>query len=183
MELTKQVDEILDQVLAIAGKIDPADYGKPTPCAKYAVRDLFDHMIGGASQFAPQLRGDTPGAPPAVDDAGRRAALEDALRELGNAVRSPGAMERTVALPFGEVPGSVLASFLTVDGLTHAWDLSRATGVPFDPPAELAETVLATARQLIAPELRDGDTFAAETPIAADAPAVDRLAAFTGRAV
>jgi uncharacterized protein (TIGR03086 family) len=183
MELTEQIDHILGDLITIAGKIDTADMGKPTPCAKFAVRDVFDHMIGGASQFAPQLRGETPGELPALTDDNRKAEFERAMRELGAAVKAPGAMSRTVVLPFGEVPGEVLAKFLTVDGMTHGWDLTRATGLPYDPPADLAEEVLATAQALIAPEMRDGDTFAAATEVAADAPAVDRLAAFTGRAV
>ena len=183
MDVMQQIDQILPNLTQLARKVGTEDMGRDTPCAKFAVRDLYDHMIGGASQFAPQLRGATPGEPPTLTDAERPAAFERAIEELHDAIKAPGAMERTVNLPFGAVPGSVLAAFLTVDGMCHTWDLSRAMGVDYEPPAELAEAVLATARQLIAPEMRDGDTFAAETPITDDAPAVERLVAFTGRTV
>ena len=52
------------------------------------------------------------------------------------------------------------------DGLVHGWDLSRATGLPYEPPDDLVAEVDAFARQFVQPEMRDGDTFAAETEAA-----------------
>jgi uncharacterized protein (TIGR03086 family) len=185
MDVIEQLDVILPQVEATAGRIPLSDFDNDTPCAAYKVRDLFDHMIGGASQFAPQLRGEEPKAfdPATLADGERHVALKEALHELQAAAKAPGALGRTVRLPFGEVPGEVLARFLTVDGMVHTWDLAAATGQRYDPPASLATDVLATAESLIAPEMRDGDTFAAAVPVGDDAPAVERLAAFTGRDV
>ena len=44
------------------------------------------------------------------------------------AIRSPGALDRTVAAPFGDTPGEAFARFVVLDGLVHGWDLATATG-------------------------------------------------------
>ena len=77
----------------------------------------------------------------------------------------------------------MLARFLTVDGMVHTWDIATATGQAFTPDETLATAVLGTARELIAPGMRDGDTFGSEASVPDTAPAIDRLVAFTGRAV
>jgi hypothetical protein len=43
------------------------------------------------------------------------------------------------------------------------------------------ELASAYARQVLAPEMRDGDTFAAETEAPTDASPLERLVAFSGR--
>ena len=70
---------------------------------------------------------------------------------------------------------------LKFDLLVHAWDLARATGQSFDPPASAVEESMQVARMLISSEMRDGGMFAAEVVPGADASAIDRLAAFSGR--
>lgn len=186
VDVLAQLESILPTVSDVADRVRSDQFDDPTPCASYKVRDLFSHMIAGASQFAPQLRGQTstaPADPASLSDDERPAALRAALRDLLAAAKSPGALGQTVQLPFGAVPGEVLARFLTVDGMVHTWDIATATGQEYDPPEELAASVLATAHDLIAADMRDGDTFAAETPVPGSAPAIVRLAAFTGRAV
>jgi uncharacterized protein (TIGR03086 family) len=77
----------------------------------------------------------------------------------------------------------MFARFVALDGLVHGWDLATATGQAYDPPTELVEEVDGFARQAIADPMRDGDTFAAAVEPPADATAMERLAAFTGRTV
>ena len=62
----------------------------------------------------------------------------------------------------------------------HVGDVAEAIGVDrsMDPP--VAESVLAASQMIISDEMR-GDRFAPAVPIADDAPAHDRLAAFLGR--
>jgi uncharacterized protein (TIGR03086 family) len=85
--------------------------------------------------------------------------------------------------PFGEVPVAAFARYTAFDGLVHGWDLSRATGLPYDPPDDLVAEVEAFARQFVQPAMRDGDTFAAETEPPPDASRLDRLVAFSGRQI
>ncbi len=184
MDLIEQLGIILPAVQERIAQVPVEHLDDPTPCSAFRIRDLLDHIIGGASAFAPQLRGDDPpGEPPPLTDETRLIAAITALDELLAAAKSPGAFERIVRLPFGEVSGEVLARFVTVDGMVHTWDLARATGTPYDPPDELTLSVLASARELIGPELRDGDTFADEVPAPAGASPLIQLVAFTGRVV
>jgi uncharacterized protein (TIGR03086 family) len=65
--------------------------------------------------------------------------------------------------------------------LIHGWDLARATGQPADLPEDLAEGALSMWRTRLADRPREGMPFAAPQPVADDAPAIDRLAAYLGR--
>ena len=183
MDVIEQLDEIISLVNKQAAQVEIGQMGNQTPCKDFAVRDVFDHMLGGAGVVAAQLRGvePTPIDPSTLTDRDRLEAFPPAMIDLLEAAKAPGALERQVTLPFGTVPGEVVARFLTVDGLVHAWDMARATGGTYDPSEETVERTLATAKELIAPEMRDGDTFAAEVTVPDDAPAIDRLVAFTGR--
>lgn len=186
MDVNAQLDRIFPDLLGVIARTKVDQLDDPTPCKDFRVRDLLNHLIGGAGAFAPQLRGDPePGAvdPATVTDEDRAAAAARGVNDLRAACSAAGAAERSVDLPFGTVPGEVLIRFLTVDGMVHTWDLATATGQPYDPPAPLAEAVLVTAQHLIAPGMRDGDTFAEPRPVAADAPALTRLVAFTGRTI
>lgn len=186
VDTQEQLEVILPSLVGIARTITPDQMANPSPCARFDVRGVMNHMIGGARFFAAQLRGEPVPAPPSPDTdltgddpVGTFAA---AMEELLAATRAPGAYERTVVAPFGEVPGAVVAQFLTLDGMVHAYDLATATGQPYAPPDELVAAVLAFAEQAIAPEMRDGDTFAAAVTPPADASGLQRLVAFTGRA-
>lgn len=187
METTEQLEVILPSLVEIAGNVEPDQMGNPSPCRDFDVRGVFNHMIGGARFFAAQFRGEAPPEPPApgTDLTGDDpiATFTAAMDELLAATKAPGALERTVVAPFGSVPGSVVARFLTLDGMVHAYDLASATGQTYAPPEELAAEVLAFAKGAIAPEMRDGDTFAAEVTPPAGASSLVRLVCFTGRTV
>jgi uncharacterized protein (TIGR03086 family) len=103
------------------------------------------------------------------------------MADLLDAMHSPGAGERIIAAPMGEVPGAAFARFVAFDGLVHGWDLATATGQAYAPADDLVEEVAAFAHQALAPEMRDGDVFAAETETPADASPLERLVAFSGR--
>jgi len=180
-----QLDELGPLLGQVAGGIGVDDLDRPTPCDAFPVRGVLGHMIDGATQFAAAFRGESsPDFPAAVaegDDVVARAGA--ALGELMSAIRSPGALDRTVAAPFGEMPGDAFARFVVLDGLVHGWDLATATGQPYKPSDQLVAEVEAFAHQAIAPGMRDGDTFAPATEPPAGATPIQRLAAFTGRTV
>ncbi len=179
MDPRNQLDEILPLLNRLVAQLDDAQLATPTSCSKFAVRDVLEHMVGGATMFAAAFRGQEPVAPP--EGADLVAAFPLALAELQLAVRSPGALERTIVAPFGEVPGETFARFVAMDGLVHGWDIATATGQAYDPPAAVVADVDAFARQAITADLRDGDTFAAATQPPAGASPIEELVAFTGR--
>jgi uncharacterized protein (TIGR03086 family) len=185
MDGTQQLDELMPMLHGLVDRISPEQLDGPTPCVNFTVTGVLEHMIGGAAAFAPMFRGEQQqGSESAPATTGTlqdrwRAAMVDLL----DAVHSEGAAERTIAAPFGEVPGSVFARFVAFDGLVHGWDLATATSQPYSPREQLVREVDAFARQALAPGMRDGDTFAAETEAPADAGVLERLVAFSGRQV
>jgi len=179
-----QLDLLEPLLVGVASGITPDALHAPTPCANFDVHGILGHMIGGATMFAADFRGEPPPPAPDVADGPEVVAqVGAALGELMGAIRSPGALDRTVTAPFGEVPGDVFARFVVLDGLVHGWDLAVATKQAYEPPTELVAAVDAFARQAIADEMRDGDTFAAAVEPSDGATPIERLAAFTGRRV
>ncbi|MCZ7529021.1 MAG: TIGR03086 family metal-binding protein [Acidimicrobiia bacterium] len=120
-------------------------WDNPTPCAKWTVRDLAGHLVGGGTMFAASFRGDTvevdadDETPDLLGD-DPAAALAGMIADFEASAGSPGAMERDVVLPFGTLPAQVALDLVKFDLLIHAWDLARATGQPFDPPAEVVDS-------------------------------------------
>jgi uncharacterized protein (TIGR03086 family) len=159
------------------GGIRADQLDNPTPCAKFTVRGVLEHMIGGATMFTAAFRGAEPSQPDTTDVL---AAFGPALTGLAEAMHAPGALDRTIHSPFGEVPGATFARFVVLDGLVHGWDLAMATGQAYEPPASLVAEAEAFANQAIEP-LRDGDTFGPAVEPPPSASPIQRLAAFTGR--
>jgi uncharacterized protein (TIGR03086 family) len=181
MDPITQLDRIVPLLNGLVGSLDDAQIESPTPCADFNVGQVLDHMIGGATMFAAAFRGTAPASTPPTDDA--VVAFPKVMAELQDAMRSPGALDRTIAAPFGEVPGETFARFVALDGLVHGWDIATATGQAYEPPADVVAEVDAFARQAIGDAMRDGDTFAAAAEAPKGATPVEQLVAFTGRTV
>ena len=92
-------------------------------------------------------------------------------------------MEKTLTLPFGQMPGSAFVGIAATDTFTHGWDLAKATGQDTDLAPALAEQLLNGARQFIQPAFRspEGAVFGPEQPAPAGASNADQLASFLGR--
>ncbi len=177
MDVQSQFDQLGPELAQVVSGISPDQLDSPTPCESFTVRGILEHMVGGATAFAAAFRGGDP-APPASDDV--LEAFGPALSDLVAAITAPGALEGTVTAPFGEVPAETFARFVVLDGLVHGWDLAKATGQPYDPPAPLVAAVEEFAQTAV-PPLRDGHTFADEVQPPPSATPIERLAAFTGR--
>jgi uncharacterized protein (TIGR03086 family) len=92
-------------------------------------------------------------------------------------------LDGTVSAGPTQLPAAVAAGILVLELLLHGWDVAAATGQKLPVSEELAGYVLSLAEQVVTPQLRQGGSFAEAVEVAADAPALDRLAAFTGRSV
>lgn len=177
MDALTQFGHVGPLLAGVVGGITPDQLDLPTPCTEFSVRGVLEHMIGGATVFAAAYRGETAAEPDLSDVL---AGFGPALENLGGAVSGPGALDRTIASPFGDVDGEFFARYIVLDGLVHGWDLATATDQDYDPPDELVAAVDAFARRMLDP-LRDGQTFADAVEPAADASPIERLAAYTGR--
>jgi uncharacterized protein (TIGR03086 family) len=179
MDPLSQLTELGPVLSGVLAGLRPEDLDRPTPCAGFTVRGVLEHMTGGATAFAAAYRGEAAAETDLVDPI---AGVQAALTDLASSISAPGALARTIQAPFGEVDGASFARFVVLDGLVHGWDLATATGQPYDPPDELVGAVAGFAEQALDP-LRDGETFAAAVEPPAGATPIERLAAYTGRAV
>jgi uncharacterized protein (TIGR03086 family) len=184
MEPTEQLAHILPTLSSTVDRIQVAQLSDPTPCTNFTVHDVLNHMIVLGGTFAVMFRGEQPPeiAGPATDSV-PAAEFRRTMDDLLASVRSDGALDRVIAAPIGDLPGSTFARFVAFDGLMHGWDLARATGVTFEVPAEVVAAVDEFAHVALTDDLRDGDTFKDPTTPPADADLIDRLAAFSGRTV
>jgi uncharacterized protein (TIGR03086 family) len=184
MQGNEQLAIIIPKLREIGARIQPSQLDAPTPCKDFTVGGVLRHMTGLASGFAPMFRGEEPPSDnPEPDDTTEIARFDKAMEELLDAVQSPGALDRTIQTPGGEMPGAVFARLVAFDGLVHGWDLATSTGQRWDLDDDLVAEVDGFARQAITDGMRDGDAFAAEQQPADDASPVERLIGFSGRTI
>jgi uncharacterized protein (TIGR03086 family) len=164
--------------------VKPQDLLEPTPCRDWNVRLLLNHIIGGNYTFAEVARGGRADAAGEMDDhtlpdpGSNYIASADAVLA---AWAEPGAMERRVHMPFGDIPAPAAVSIHFLDIVVHGWDLARATGQDTTIEPDLAAEALDISHGLLSAELRETGVFGPEIPISADDPLHDRLVAFMGR--
>src|SRR4051794_17518698 len=189
MDTVATMRQVVDETTKIVDGIQADQLGNTTPCTEWTVRDLLNHITGGATMFAvaaeqgscpDELFGQLVGGDNLGDD--YRGAWKAASQRAVAAFDIPGTMEKMVKLPFGEMPGEVALNIAVFDVTTHATDLSRATGQPA-PPDALLETALGVGQQMISAASRVPGISAAEQSCPAGAVLADRLLAFAGRKV
>jgi uncharacterized protein (TIGR03086 family) len=180
-----QLREASEVFLAVLRGVTPEQMALPTPNDEWDVRALINHVVLGNEWAAENVQ--TGNAPrPSGDALGQRSPLEAysaSAAAMLAAFAEPGALERTVQMPFGEFPAAGLAGFRFVDLISHAWDLAKATGRSTDLAPELCESALAMSRQRMDGRDRTPLPFKDEVVVPADAPAADRLAGYLGKQV
>ena len=177
--------ERIEKATAVAGeKIDgvkPEDFSKPTPCSEYDVKGLLNHVIGGMGMLHTAATGGKATPPEGNivrDDPGAQYA--EARTKLLEALKEPGVFERTWSMPFGEMPGKMMAGIAFLEHLTHAWDVAKATGQP----TELPEDLVDECTEVVTPMdqmLRMPGVCGPKVEVAEDASKTDKLVAFMGR--
>jgi uncharacterized protein (TIGR03086 family) len=165
---------VLEHVLHGLAKEDES---KQTPCREFDVAALTDHLlnsitvIGGAAgaEFPERDRSDS------VE---RQVVL--AARPALDAWHKRG-LDGMVTAGSNEAPAKVMAGILSLEFLVHAWDYAKATGRQVTAPDSLSDYVLNLAKTIITPQGRSNVGFDDPIDVAADAGALDRLVAYTGR--
>jgi uncharacterized protein (TIGR03086 family) len=183
-----QLKLALDLAGDLVAGVPGARWGDPTPCDGWTVRDLVGHVIAGNALFARALGGQYqdpagPAGPAGPDDAALLPAYRDSAAALVEAFGQPGVLGQIVTVPFGTVPGIVALHLRITEVLVHGWDLATATGQHTAFPADLAEQELAFSIEKLSDIPPGRRPFGPRQPVAADAPAIDRLAACLGRSV
>lgn len=184
---------LMKQVIASTDKVvkgtDPSQLGLPSPCTEWTVRDVINHITGGSTMFAvcveegsvpDELLGQLMGGDNLGDD--YVGAWEAASTRAVAAFEAPGALDKMVKLPFGEMPAGVALNIAVFDVLTHAADIASATNQTMNETA-LIDTALEVGHEMIGPELRVPGLFDPEQAAPEGATPTVKLLAFAGRKV
>lgn len=155
----------------------------PTPCTEWSVRDVVDHLVGLNLVFVSMLE-DGPMPARGADRLGSdpAGAYHRSAAALQAAAARPGVLDRSQATPLGVATGAERLRWRIVDLLAHGWDLTQATGVVAEMPDDLVKPALTFARARMPSQPRAG-RFADPQPVPNGAPAIEQLAALTGRHV
>jgi uncharacterized protein (TIGR03086 family) len=126
-------EQAVAQWLEVVRAVPDEAWGWPTPCDEWDVRALVNHVVGEELWAPPLMEGRTIEAVGGRFDGdllGRGAvtAAELAAKGATAAFEAPGALDRTVALSFGDTPAAEYGWQLTADHLVHSWDLAAAIG-------------------------------------------------------
>lgn len=137
--------EALDLFSDRVRRIDSGQWGDPTPCTDWTVRDLVNHLTAEQLWVPPLVSdgatmesigtaydGDVLGDDP-------KATWNEAAEAARAAFHAPGALDGTVQLSYGESPASHYCAQMTTDLVVHAWDLSRAIGADEHIPKPLVD--------------------------------------------
>jgi uncharacterized protein (TIGR03086 family) len=187
---TEKTTDLLVAVLAdlapMVGQITAEQLHDPTPCTELDVGQLRTHVLGWLTTFAAgfadpggqapldHLDGYTVPADPAAEVRSASATMAAALRD--------GAAGRPMRLGDSAMPGGMALSMILWEYQVHGWDLARATGQPWSPPAEAAQESLDFAPGMLTADYQGaGKAFAPRVPVPASAPPLDRLLGLSGR--
>ena len=156
---------------------------RPTPCARYTVGDLLDHIAGFAVAFTAAAR-KTPldGAPPG--DASRLPAdwRERIPRQLITAAQAwsdPDAWTGMTAAGGVDLPGDVAGAVALDELVIHGWDLAKATDQPAGYAGPGLDSVYETVSHFRAAGVEG--LFGPAAPVPDGAPLFDRILGLAGR--
>ena len=181
----EQLTEAADQAARVVAGTDPGRFGDQTPCAKWDVKELLNHLIlWTAYSFERRARSEQVGpelterdfAAEADYAAAYRAQLDRALAAWAPAQ----VWESEIDTGGGKTPAPQVAEMILMEMVLHGWDLATATGQAYEISDEVAATV-AKAVAASAEMYRQYDGFAAEVPVGPDATALQKALAESGR--
>jgi uncharacterized protein (TIGR03086 family) len=156
---------------------------RPTPCERYTVGDLLDHIGGFALAFrAAAVKQPLEGA--ASGDASNLAAdwrtrIPSDLVALAEAWQDPEAWTGMTAAGGVDLPGEV-AGVVALDELViHGWDLAKATGQPAGYDGPELDAVYGMVAQFRSAGVEG--LFGPPVAVPDDAPLLDRILGLGGR--
>lgn len=165
---------VLEQVLH---HVSSDQLTNPTPCTEFDVAQLTDHLLNSITTIGGAVGAEFP-ARNTADSVERQVIC--AARPALDAWHRRG-LDGNVTVGSNDAPASVIAAILSVEFLVHAWDYAVATGREVSAPESLSEYVLALMRRFVTPAGRATVGLDEPVDVPADASALDRLIAFTGR--
>jgi uncharacterized protein (TIGR03086 family) len=165
--------------------------GAPTPCPRYTLGDLLQHVRGLAEAFALAGRKEQPAGgskPPPEGDASLlpddwRGEIADWLGRLVVAWSDPAAWEGTTWIAGFEAPASAVGITAANELVVHGWDVALASGQQLS----IDDAMLAPSREFVAmisgpgSEQARGDAFGPALSAPVGASPLDDVIAGNGR--
>lgn len=172
------------RMASLLGGVTDEQLAARTPCPRYTLGDLIHHVDGLSLAFttaATKRFGPGGSQAPPVDaarlSAEWRVRIPDQLSGLAAAWRDPEAWEGMTQAGGVDLPAPVAAAVALNELTVHGWDISRASGQPYDcDPASLD-----VCTQFLAQAGPRGDAFGPVVEVPADASALDRMIGLSGR--
>lgn len=171
--------------LVVAG-VAESQWVRPTPCAEWDARAVLNHTVGGMRIFAAELDGTDPGAEHESDWLGAepKGAYAEAAEVDRAAWNRPGALDTTVHISLGALPGPTAALIHFTEVCVHGVDLAVATGQQALVDEELCAELLSVMRGLGGFDAyRVPGVFGPEVQPAPGAAPHGQLLAYLGRTV
>lgn len=167
--------------------LDDSEMDTVTNCEPWTIRRLASHALNNQLLWAGLVTGQQTVSPEdamgAVPYGGDLAGYADEVAERTLALwRGPDVLTAVHTTPFGQLPGSVIINFATVDALCHAWDLSASLGRPMEFPSEWIPAITGVVEATCNDAAREHGLIKDVVPITADASDTERLMAQAGRA-
>lgn len=178
-----QIDRAIIMTAGIVKGITDDRLAAPTPCPEWDVRTELNHLVGGMRIFAAELTATDAGGAHEDDWLGTdpQAAFAAAADLDRAAWQRPDALDGTVRLGFGAVPGPMAALIHLTEVLVHGVDLAVATGQEHRIDQRPCADLLAIMRGMDFDAFRRPGMFGPALSAPTDAPAHRRLLAFLGR--
>jgi uncharacterized protein (TIGR03086 family) len=174
------IRECAEAVAATASGIRDDQLQDRTPCEKFTVAELVDHLGGTLLAAARAARKEAQPGESAAAPAMTPRALADSAGRAAAAWSDPATYDGTTEFGPGELPASLAASITLHELALHGWDLARATGRPFDLSEDTGRIALGVVEQ-IAEQARGNGSYAPPVPVPSDAPAFRRALGASGR--
>jgi uncharacterized protein (TIGR03086 family) len=156
----------------------------PTPCTDFTVRDLLGHLVFVLRRVSAFGRGEDATGVPATSGIGDTQWLEtwnQAADEVLAAWSDPDVLERTMALPFGQLSGAAAIAVYTGEVTIHTWDLATATDQRPEWDDGTVAAALVAYQRVLPPTRPPGVPFGPAVAIDDDRPLIEVLAAWSGR--
>ena len=173
----RSAEDTLGVLRRVLHTIAADDMTRQTPCTEFDVTRLTGHLLNSLTALGGMVGAELPERD--ESDSVERQVVA-AARPALDAWHRHG-LNGTVPFGKGEMPAKGACAILSLEFLVHAWDYAAAVDHEFNAPEPLAEYVLGLAHQVIRPEQRSRAGFDDPVDVPADAGALERLIAFTGR--
>jgi uncharacterized protein (TIGR03086 family) len=178
----------LDELRGVVAALDDSEMDMISNCAPWTVRRLASHALNNQLLWAGMVTGEdlvsAEVAMGAVAYEGDLALFADDVARRALALwETEGVLTQTHDTPLGELPGSIVINFPTIDALAHAWDLSASVGRAIEFTPEEMPAISAVVEATCTDGARAMGLIKAATETPGDATDTERLIAMAGRTI